>query len=337
MKILITGGAGFIGSAVCRLAVAQGHQVVNVDSLTYAANPENVSMLNSPDYVFENADITDAEKMGAIFKTHQPDSIMHLAAESHVDRSISGPGAFLNTNISGTFILLQAARAYRDTLTGERKDLFRFHHISTDEVYGDLEPDDPAFSETTPYAPSSPYSASKAASDHIVRAWHRTYGLPIVITNCSNNYGPYQYPEKLIPVVILNAMQKKSIPIYGEGKNIRDWLYVDDHAEALLLVLQKGQVGRTYNIGGDNERTNIELVQTICDIMDKRSDTSLSDHSSLITYVTDRAGHDQRYAVDASRIKDELGWTPKVSWNEGFEQTVDWYLSRKDWWGPLLK
>ncbi len=337
MKILITGGAGFIGSAVCRLAVAQGHEVVNVDSLTYAANLANVSMLKSPNYIFEHANITDVEKIDAIFKTHQPDAIMHLAAESHVDRSISGPGAFLETNISGTFILLQAARAYRDTLSDERKERFRFHHISTDEVYGDLEPEDPAFSETTPYAPSSPYSASKAASDHLVRAWHRTYGLPIVITNCSNNYGPYQYPEKLIPVVILNAMQQNPIPIYGEGKNIRDWLYVDDHAEALLLVLQKGQVGRTYNIGGDNERTNIELVQTICDIMDKRSDTSLSDHSSLITYVTDRAGHDQRYAVDASRIRDELGWTPKVSWNEGFEQTVDWYLSRQDWWGPLLK
>jgi len=289
MKILITGGAGFIGSAVCRLAVAQGHQVVNVDSLTYAANLANVNMLKSPDYVFEHADITDAEKMAAIFESHQPDSIMHLAAESHVDRSISGPGAFLNTNISGTFILLQTARAYQDKLSADRKDRFRFHHISTDEVYGDLEPEDPAFSETTPYAPSSPYSASKAASDHLVRAWHRTYGLPIVITNCSNNYGPYQYPEKLIPVVILNAMQEKPIPIYGEGQNIRDWLYVDDHAEALLLVLQQGQVGRTYNIGGDNERTNIELVQTICDIMDKRLDTGLSDQG-LVGTITEGLG-----------------------------------------------
>jgi len=337
MKILITGGAGFIGSAVCRLAVSQGHQVVNIDSLTYAANPANISMLSAPNYHFEKVDITDSEKVSAVFKKHQPDSLMHLAAESHVDRSISGPRAFLDTNITGTFVLLQAARAYRDRLSVEQQDRFRFHHISTDEVYGDLEPDDPAFSETTPYAPSSPYSASKAASDHLVRAWHRTYGLPIVITNCSNNYGPYQYPEKLIPVVILNAMQGKAIPIYGEGNNIRDWLYVDDHAEALLTVLQKGKVGRTYNIGGDNERTNIELVQTICEIMDKRDDTSLSDHSSLITYVTDRPGHDQRYAVDAARIRGELGWTPKVTWNQGFEQTVDWYLSREDWWGPLLK
>lgn len=337
MKILITGGSGFIGSAVCRMAVKKGHQVVNIDVLTYAANPANVSMLSAPDYKFEQIDIVDSDAIGSVFQRHQPDAVMHLAAESHVDRSISGPRAFLDTNITGTFTLLQASRAYLDTLSSKQRDNFRFHHISTDEVYGDLEPHDPAFSEDTPYSPSSPYSASKAASDHLVRAWHRTYGLPIVITNCSNNYGPYQYPEKLIPVVILNAMREKPIPIYGQGLNIRDWLYVDDHADALLTVLQKGELGRTYNIGGNNERTNIELVQTICELMDKREDTVLSDHASLITYVADRLGHDQRYAVDATRIRDELGWTPKVSWNEGFEKTVDWYLSREDWWAPLLK
>lgn len=336
MKLLVTGGAGFIGSAVCRMAVAQGHQVVNVDSLTYAANLNNVSMLQAPNYVFEKIDITDGEKISHIFKTHQPDAVLHLAAESHVDRSISGPRAFLETNIMGTFVLLEASRAYVDTLTEEKRDNFRFHHVSTDEVYGDLTPTDPAFTETTPYSPSSPYSASKAASDHMVRAWHRTYGLPILITNCSNNYGPYQYPEKLIPVVILNALRGREIPIYGDGKNVRDWLYVDDHADALLTVLQSGKVGETYNIGGNNERSNLELVQTICDLMDKREDTKLSDHSSLITYVTDRPGHDQRYAVDASRIKEELNWTPKINWNEGFEQTINWYLSRKDWWEPLL-
>ncbi len=336
MKILVTGGAGFIGSAVCRLAVAQGHQVVNVDVLTYAANPENVSMLSAPDYVFEKVDITDAEAISKVFEVHQPDSVLHLAAESHVDRSITGPRAFLDTNITGTFVLLQASRAYADKLSAERRDKFRFHHVSTDEVYGDLGPNDPAFSETTPYEPSSPYSASKAASDHLVRAWHRTFGLPVVITNCSNNYGPYQYPEKLIPVVILKALKEEAIPVYGSGDNIRDWLYVDDHAEALLTVLQKGKIGRTYNIGGNNERSNLELVETICKLMDAREDTKMSNHGSLISFVEDRAGHDRRYAVDATRIEEELNWTPKISWNEGFEKTVEWYLNNREWWEPLL-
>lgn len=337
MKLLITGGAGFIGSAVVRNAVAEGHHVINVDKLTYAANLKNISAVeNNKNYVFEQVDINDAKAVQSVFSKHQPDAVMHLAAESHVDRSIDGPGAFIQTNVIGTFNMLQAARDHWDKLKGEAKDKFRFHHVSTDEVYGDLHPGDPAFEETTPYDPSSPYSASKAASDHLARAWHRTYGLPIVITNCSNNYGPYQFPEKLIPVVILKAMHEQEIPVYGTGENIRDWLYVDDHADALLTVLKRGKLGETYNIGGNNERTNLELVKTICALIDARKIHS-THCESLISFVTDRPGHDYRYAINADKIKNDLGWTPKIEWNEGFEQTIDWYLANKDWWQPLMK
>jgi dTDP-glucose 4,6-dehydratase len=336
MKILVTGGAGFIGSAVCRLAVSRGHQVINLDCLTYAANLANVSTLRAPDYVLEVANICDSEAVSRVFETHQPDAVLHLAAESHVDRSISGPGLFLETNIMGTFVLLEAARTYRDGLTADRQAAFRFHHVSTDEVYGDLEPSDPAFMENTAYNPSSPYSASKAASDHLVRAWCRTYGLPVMITNCSNNYGPYQFPEKLIPVVILNALRDAPIPIYGAGDNIRDWLYVEDHADALLTVLDRGEIGETYNIGGNTERTNLELIETICALMDRREDTTRTDHTALITFVTDRLGHDKRYAVDGSRIQCDLGWTPNTKFEDGLEKTIDWYLTRRDWWEPLI-
>ncbi|WP_371396605.1 dTDP-glucose 4,6-dehydratase [Fretibacter rubidus] len=337
MKILITGGAGFIGSAVVRQAVALGHSVVNVDVLTYAANLANVKSVDqSPHYAFAQIDICDLAALRAVFDTHQPDAVMHLAAESHVDRSIDGPGAFIQTNVIGTFNMLQAARAYWDGLTGTKKDSFRFHHVSTDEVYGDLSLDDPAFSETTSYDPSSPYSASKAASDHIVRAWARTYGFPVVITNCSNNYGPYQFPEKLIPVVILKALHRQPIPVYGTGDNIRDWLYVDDHADALLTVLSRGKLGETYNIGGNNERTNLELVHTICALVDDYRDDGF-DHKSLIGFVDDRPGHDRRYAINADKIKNELGWTPSVAWNDGFKATLDWYLNNETWWRPLVK
>ncbi len=337
MKLLITGGCGFIGSAVCRMAVDRGHSVVNIDSLTYAANPSSVAMIEGPNYAFEHVDIRDADAVTRVFETHKPDAVMHLAAESHVDRSIDGPGAFVETNVMGTFNMLQAARAHWDGLSGAAREAFRFHHVSTDEVYGDLEMDDPAFTEDTPYDPSSPYSASKAASDHLVRAWHRTFGLPVVVTNCSNNYGPYQFPEKLIPVVILKALHGDDIPVYGTGENVRDWLYVDDHADALLTVLDKGALGRTYNVGGNNERTNIELVRTICELMDKRDDIERTDHASLITFVSDRPGHDVRYAINPERIRDELDWSPKISWNEGFEKTIDWYLDNRDWWQPLIK
>lgn len=334
---MVTGGSGFIGSAVCRMAVAQGRRVVNIDALTYAANQASLaSIAKDPNYSFEQVDIRDADAVASVITKHQPDAIMHLAAESHVDRSIDNPAAFIETNVMGTFNLLHAARDYLKTLDGARANAFRFHHVSTDEVYGDLDVDDPAFSESTPYDPSSPYSASKAASDHLVRAWHRTYGLPVLITNCSNNYGPYQFPEKLIPVVILKALHGDEIPVYGTGENIRDWLYVDDHADALLTVLEKGQLGRTYNVGGNNERTNIELVLTICSLMDENPATNRSDHAELITFVTDRPGHDRRYAIDPTRIRDELDWTPKVQWNEGFEQTLNWYLNNRDWWQPLV-
>ena len=337
MKIIITGGAGFIGSAVIRQAVREGHSVVNVDCLTYAANLESLkSVSDSPNYVFEKLDINDGPAMVELFERHQPDAIMHLAAESHVDRSIDSPGAFIQTNVIGTFNLLHGARAYWSGLEGEKKDNFRFHHISTDEVYGDLELDDPAFEETTSYDPSSPYSASKAASDHLVRAWARTYGLPTLVTNCSNNYGPYQFPEKLIPVVILKALHRNAIPVYGTGDNIRDWLYVDDHADALLTVLKNGFIGETYNIGGNNERTNLELVKTICGLMDNRVEDGFK-HEDLITFVTDRPGHDRRYAINATKIENDLDWTPSVSWNEGFEQTINWYLENEDWWRPLVK
>ncbi|WGR60053.1 dTDP-glucose 4,6-dehydratase [Paracoccus ferrooxidans] len=333
MKILVTGGAGFIGSAVVRLAVARGHSVVNLDSLTYAANPENVaSVAGSPLYAFERADIRDRAALDRILAAHRPDAIMHLAAESHVDRSIDGPGAFIETNVTGTYNLLEAARAWW-TAQG-RPEEFRFHHISTDEVFGSLG-EAGQFTEATPYDPRSPYSASKAASDHLVRAWHETYGLPVALTNCSNNYGPFHFPEKLVPVVILNALHGRPIPVYGDGGNIRDWLYVEDHADALLLVLEKGVIGRSYNIGGENEAKNIDLVRTICAHMDRlRPDAA--PHDRLITFVTDRPGHDRRYAIDPTRIREELGWRPSVTVEEGLARTVEWYLENEDWWRPLL-
>ncbi|MAQ36038.1 MAG: dTDP-glucose 4,6-dehydratase [Thioclava sp.] len=334
MKILVTGGAGFIGSAVVRLAVSRGHEVVNLDALTYAACLENVApVADSPLYAFEQADIRDPEALTAIFARHKPDAVMHLAAESHVDRSIDGPGAFIETNVMGTYNMLQAARSFWE---GEgRPESFRFHHISTDEVYGTLGATG-QFTEETPYAPNSPYSASKAGSDHLVRAWHETYGLPVVLTNCSNNYGPFHFPEKLIPVVILNALAGKPLPIYGDGSNVRDWLYVEDHADALLLVLKKGALGRSYNIGGENERSNLELVQTICTILDKLRPGD-APYADLITFVTDRPGHDARYAIDPTRIREELGWRPSVTVEEGLERTVRWYLENEDWWRSLLE
>ncbi|MEM8773680.1 MAG: dTDP-glucose 4,6-dehydratase [Pseudomonadota bacterium] len=332
MKILVTGGAGFIGSAVVRHAVAQGKAVVNVDALTYAACLENVaSVADNPLYKFEKADICDHAAMTRVFAEHQPDAVMHLAAESHVDRSIDGPGAFIQTNVTGTYILLEAARSY----WAERNKFseFRFHHISTDEVYGSLGADG-QFTETTPYDPRSPYSASKAASDHLVRAWAETYGLPVVLTNCSNNYGPFHFPEKLIPVVILKALAGQPIPIYGKGENVRDWLYVEDHADALLRVLAEGELGRCYNIGGENEATNLELVKKICAILDARKPDG-APHADLITFVEDRPGHDLRYAIDPSRIREELGWRPSVTLDQGLERTVDWYLENEDWWRAL--
>ena len=336
MKILVTGGAGFIGSAVVRQAVRDGHSVVNLDALTYAACLDNVaSVSDSPNYVFEQADIRDRAALDRIFAQHKPDVVMHLAAESHVDRSIDGPGDFIDTNITGTYQMLEAARAY--WIRADRPDTFRFHHISTDEVYGSL-PNDPAvmFTEDTSYDPRSPYSASKAASDHLVRAWAETYGLPVLLTNCSNNYGPFHFPEKLIPVIILNALAGKDLPIYGDGSNIRDWLYVEDHADALLTVVLKGKLGRTYNIGGENERTNLELVKTLCSILDaKRPRADGASYGDQITFVTDRPGHDARYAIDPTRIRDELGWRPSVTVEEGLERTVQWYLDNESWWRAL--
>lgn len=332
MKILVTGGAGFIGSAVVRLAVARGHAVVNLDCLTYAACLENVkSVSDNALYAFEQADIRDRASLDRIFAQHAPDAVMHLAAESHVDRSIDGPAAFIDTNVTGTFNLLEAARAWWSA-QGKPAD-FRFHHISTDEVFGSLGASG-LFTEDTPYDPRSPYSASKAASDHLVRAWGETYGLPVVLTNCSNNYGPYHFPEKLIPVVILNALAGKPIPVYGAGENVRDWLYVEDHAEALLLVLTRGAVGRSYNIGGGNERRNIDLVRSICAILDAKRPKA-TPYADQICFVTDRPGHDARYAIDARRIRDELGWRASVSVEEGLERTVQWYLDNADWWQPL--
>ena len=333
MKILVTGGAGFIGSAVVRQAVRAGHQIVNLDCLTYAANLANVAPVsNAPGYAFEKISITDRAGLDDVFARHKPDAVMHLAAESHVDRSIDGPAAFVETNITGTYTLLEAARAYWET--SGRPEGFRFHHISTDEVFGSLG-ETGLFTEETPYDPRSPYSASKASSDHLVRAWHETYGLPVVLTNCSNNYGPYHFPEKLIPVVILNAIHGREIPVYGKGDNVRDWLYVEDHADALLLVLEKGELGRSYNIGGENEVANIDLVRKICTLLDERRPEA-APHENLITFVTDRPGHDKRYAIDPTRIRTELGWRPSVTWEEGLAKTVDWYLANEDWWRPLL-
>ena len=332
MKILVTGGAGFIGSAVVRQAIRDGHQVVNLDALTYAACLDNVaSVSNAPGYAFEQADIRDGAALSRIFAEHRPDAVMHLAAESHVDRSIDGPAAFIETNITGTYTLLEAARAYWND-QGRPED-FRFHHISTDEVYGTLGATG-MFTEDTPYAPNSPYSASKAASDHLVRAWAETYGLPVLVTNCSNNYGPFHFPEKLIPVVILNALAGKDIPVYGAGENVRDWLYVEDHADALLTVLHQGTLGRTYNIGGENEAKNIDLVRDICAILDDLRPAS-APYADQIKFVTDRPGHDLRYAIDPTRIREELNWRPSVTLEEGLRRTVQWYLDNQDWWQAL--
>ncbi|MBJ3764344.1 dTDP-glucose 4,6-dehydratase [Maribius pontilimi] len=332
MKILVTGGAGFIGSALVRRAIADGHEVVNLDALTYAACLDNVATVaDAPGYAFVQADLRDPPSLAKAFAAHRPDAVLHLAAESHVDRSIDGPGVFIDTNVTGTYNLLQAARAHWNDLG--RPDNFRFHHVSTDEVFGSLGAGG-KFTEDTPYAPNSPYSASKAASDHLVRAWGETYGLPVLLTNCSNNYGPYHFPEKLIPVVILNALAHRPIPVYGKGKNVRDWLYVEDHADALLTVLRKGQVGRRYNIGGENEARNIDLVQMICAILDRLRPWHRP-YSSLITFVTDRPGHDLRYAIDPGRIRAELNWRPSLTLEQGLEKTVQWYLENEPWWRTL--
>lgn len=336
MKIIVTGGAGFIGSAVVRHIIENTNDtVLVVDSLTYAGNPDSLASVNeNPRYHFAQADICDAKKMAELFDHFQPDAVMHLAAESHVDRSIDGPGAFIQTNINGTFTLLEAARRYWQALDTERREAFRFHHISTDEVYGDLHGVDDLFTETTPYAPSSPYSASKAASDHLVRAWQRTYGLPVLVTNCSNNYGPYHFPEKLIPLMILNALAGKPLPVYGNGQQIRDWLFVEDHARALYLVVTTGVVGETYNIGGHNERKNIDVVKTICALLEElapEKPQGVVNYSDLITSVTDRPGHDYRYAIDAGKIDRELGWKPAETFESGIRKTVEWYLTNNDW------
>lgn len=339
--ILVTGGAGFIGSAVVRHIIQNtGCFVVNVDKLTYAGNLNSlVDIADSERYSFEQVDICDQEELDRIFRVHQPDAVMHLAAESHVDRSIDGPSAFIQTNIVGTYTLLEAARSYWNLLQDERKTSFRFHHISTDEVFGDLHGTDDLFTETTPYAPSSPYSASKAGSDHLVRAWHRTYGLPVIVTNCSNNYGPYHFPEKLIPLIILNALAGKPLPVYGLGNQVRDWLYVEDHARALYKVVTEGIVGETYNIGGHNEKQNIEVVHSICNLLEELAPVKpigVDKYQDLITYVTDRPGHDLRYAIDASKIASELGWSPQESFESGLRKTVQWYLNNKDWWQAVL-
>jgi len=340
MKILVTGGAGFIGSAVVRHIINNTNDsIINVDKLTYAGNLESVALVSDSErYVFVQADICDKIALAEIFATHQPDAVMHLAAESHVDRSITGPADFIETNIVGTYTLLEATRAYWSQLSQDRKDVFRFHHISTDEVYGDLpHPDEwqsqdplPLFTEKTPYAPSSPYSASKASSDHLVRAWQRTYGLPCIVTNCSNNYGPYHFPEKLIPLVILNALEGKSLPIYGKGDQIRDWLYVEDHARALYTVVTKGAIGETYNIGGHNEKKNLDVVLTICDLLDELVPTEQS-YRQQITYVADRPGHDRRYAIDADKINHALSWKPVETFESGIRKTVQWYLDNQPW------
>ncbi len=332
MKLLITGGAGFIGSAVVRLAIAQGHEVVVLDALTYAACLDNLAPVSGSDkYRFVEGDICDRALLDQVLGDHRPEAVMHLAAESHVDRSIDGPGAFIETNITGTYTLLEAARCYwRDS---SKSDSFRFHHISTDEVFGSLGKTG-YFTEETSYAPNSPYAASKAASDHLVRAWHETYGLPVVLSNCSNNYGPYHFPEKLIPVIIINALAGKPLPIYGNGENVRDWLYVEDHADALLTVLTKGKIGRSYNIGGENEATNIDIVREICVILD-RLRPAARPYFELVNFVADRPGHDLRYAIDPTRIRTELGWRPAITLTQGLEKTVRWYLDNEDWWKAL--
>jgi len=333
LKIIVTGGAGFIGSAVIRQYIQNtSHEIINLDALTYAGNLESLAEVEqSPRYRFEHVNICDIDEVRRVFNEHQPDAIMHLAAESHVDRSIDGPADFIQTNIVGTFNLLDVAKKYWDGLSGAKKEGFRFHHVSTDEVYGDLG-ETGLFTEETSYEPSSPYSASKASSDHIVRAWHRTYGFPVVITNCSNNYGGYQFPEKLIPLVTLNALEGKALPIYGKGDQIRDWLHVDDHARALRLVIETGKNGETYNIGGHNEKTNLDVVKTICALLDKLMPNSqYVPHASLITYVADRPGHDLRYAIDADKIAKELGWLPQETFESGIEKTIHWYLENTKW------
>ena len=341
MNICVTGGAGFIGSALIRYVLQHTrHDIINVDKLTYAGNTESLSSIEGSDrYRFECSDICDSNELDRIFKEYKPDLIMHLAAESHVDRSIEGPADFISTNIIGTFRLLECAKRYFNGLDSSQRKEFRFHHVSTDEVYGDLTDTDDLFTEKTPYSPSSPYSASKAASDHLVRAWGRTYGLPIIITNCSNNYGPYHFPEKLIPHVILNAIHGKPLPIYGDGLQIRDWLYVEDHAKALIKVVTEGEVGETYNIGGHNEKTNLEVVQTICDLLEElapEKPSGLGKYRDLITFVKDRPGHDARYAIDASKIERELGWVPEETFYSGLRKTVQWYLDNTAWWERVL-
>jgi len=330
MKILITGGAGFIGSAVVRRAIADGHQVVNLDKLTYSANLDNVaSVAGNPAYAFEHADVCDEAAMADIFARHRPDAVMHLAAESHNDRAIEGPLDFVRSNVMGTAVLLEAARAHWNGLSEDKKAAFRFHHVSTDEVFGALG-EDGEFTETTPYDPNSPYSSSKAGADHLARAWGRTYGMPVVLTNCSNNYGPFQFPEKLIPTVITRALEGKSIPVYGDGRQVRDWLHVDDHAEALLLVLQKGRLGETYCIGGDATKRNIEVIRMLCEHLDRMAPAN-TPHADKIAFVTDRPGHDFRYAIDASKLETELGWKPRMPLLEGLEDTVRWYVDNRDW------
>jgi len=340
-RVLVTGGAGFIGSAVVRHLIQDTeHAVVNVDKLTYAGNLESLASVEDDErYHFEKVDICDASALREVFAKYQPDVVMHLAAESHVDRSIDGPSAFIQTNIVGTYTLLEEARLYWSDLEGDKKKKFRFHHISTDEVYGDLEGTDDLFTEKTPYAPSSPYSASKASSDHLVRSWQRTYGLPTLVTNCSNNYGPYHFPEKLIPLVILNALEGKPLPVYGKGEQIRDWLYVEDHARALVLTALQGEVAETYNIGGHNEKKNIEVVHAICELLEElapQKPSGVKQYADLITHVQDRPGHDLRYAIDAGKIERELGWKPEESFESGLRKTVQWYLANLDWCKRVL-